>query len=84
MSQDYSVSVFLSGSSEACCFLRGDEPEVEDDPQLWKGGTKGSETTSTAYPRSQMGISGNGVKDRTRDKPTTYTQVFGSGDKLSV
>lgn len=33
---------------------------------------------------SLMGISVNGVKDRTRDKPTTYIQGFGSGDKLST
>lgn len=33
---------------------------------------------------SQMGIPGNDVKDRTRDKPTRYIQEFGSGSKLST
>ena len=31
---------------------------------------------------AQTGTNGNGAKDRTRDKPTTYVQEFGSGDKL--
>lgn len=43
---------------------------------------RGLKPDSTPTQGSQMGISGNGVKDRTRDKPTTYMQEFGSGDKL--
>lgn len=84
MSQDYSVSVFLSGSSEACCSLRGDEPKWKMTPSYGKWVQRGLKPDPLPTQESQMGISGNGVKDRTRDKPTTYTQVFDSGDKLSV